>query len=279
MEILPSLTGEKDIIRAYQLMPGVQSGSEGTSNLYIRGGSPDQNLILIDDVPVYYINHLGGFVSIFDENAINSMKLIKGGFPARYGGRLSSVVDIRLKDGDLNKFHGEISVGFIASRIFFEGPIIKNKTSFFISARRCNFDYFSRPIAKLSQLGAASGYTFYDFNFKIRHKFSVKDNIYYSLYSGKDKIFINMLDANKDNLFSTNMDNQYKSKINNSWGSFLNSIRWNHVYNNKLFSNLTLAYSIFRYNSYTNYQDINKKQKILKQIFYINTKLLYKTLY
>lgn len=268
MEILPSLTGEKDIIRAYQLMPGIQSGSEGTSNLYVRGGSPDQNLILIDDVPVYYINHLGGFVSIFDENAINSMKLIKGGFPARYGGRLSSVVDIRLKNGNMNKPHGEISVGIIASRFFLESPIIKNKTSFFVSVRRCNLDYFTRPFFKYLQSGGVnSGYTFYDFNFKIQHKFNERNRLYYSIYSGRDKIFVNMTDINEKLFPEIEPYNQYKMELNNSWGNLLNSLRWNYTYNNKLFSNLTFAYSIFGYNYHTNYQNIEVATENIQSSF------------
>jgi len=133
VKMLPVLMGEVDIMKTIQLMPGVQTGSEGTSGLYVRGGGPDQNLILLDGVPVYNASHLFGFFSVFNADAINSVKLIKGGFPARYGGRLSSVIDIKMKEGNMKEFHGEGSVGLISSKLTLEGPIKKDKTSFLIS--------------------------------------------------------------------------------------------------------------------------------------------------
>lgn len=246
IKIMPSLTGEKDILKAYQLMPGIQSGKEGSSSLHVRGGSPDQNLILIDDVPVYYINHLGGFVSIFDENAINNFKIIKGGFPARYGGRLSSVVDVRLKDGNMQKFTGEISMGLIASKLSLQGPIIKNKTSFIISARRCNLDLITKPILYFTQDGATAGYTFYDLNFKIRHKINKNNSIYFTTYLGNDNITVNFKDDDETE--------NIKSLMKNRWGNINNSFRWNHVYNSKLFSNYTVAFSKFYYETHEEYE-------------------------
>ncbi|MCK5838503.1 MAG: TonB-dependent receptor, partial [Bacteroidales bacterium] len=137
---LPVFMGEIDIIKTIQLLPGVQSGNEGTSGLYVRGGGPDQNLILLDGVPVYNANHLFGFFSVFNADALNTVMLIKGGFPARYGGRLSSVLDIRMKEGNSKEFHGEGSIGLIATKLTLEGPIIKDKTSFIVSGRRTYID-------------------------------------------------------------------------------------------------------------------------------------------
>jgi hypothetical protein len=137
---LPAFLGETDVIKALQLLPGVQSGGEGQSGLYVRGGSPDQNLILLDGTPLYNVSHLFGFFSVFNSDVIEDVKLIKAGYPARYGGRLSSVLDIKMKDGDMNKFHGSGSIGIIASSLTLEGPIIKDKTSFVISGRRTYID-------------------------------------------------------------------------------------------------------------------------------------------
>ena len=142
---LPTIFGETDVLRAYLLMPGIQGGKEGTSELYVRGGTPDQNLVIVDDIPLYYLNHIGGFVSVFDNNAIKNIDLIKGGFPARYGGRLSAVTDIRMKDGNLNKFEGEYTLGLVSSKILLEGPVKKGKSSFLVTARRSFFDIFTRP--------------------------------------------------------------------------------------------------------------------------------------
>ena len=148
---LPAFFGENDIMKTIQLLPGVQTGSEGTSGIYVRGGGPDQNLILLDGVPVYNASHLFGFFSVFNSDAINSTKLVKGGFPARYGGRLSSVIDIKMKEGNMKKFHGQGSIGLIASKISLEGPIIKDKTSFILSARRTYLDILAKPFIAANQ--------------------------------------------------------------------------------------------------------------------------------
>jgi len=249
IENLPSLTGEKDILKAYTLLPGVQSGNEGSSELYVRGGSPDQNLVLLDDVPVYYLNHLGGFLSIFDENAINTMSLIKGGFPARYGGRLSSVVDIRLKEGNSNKFGGELSVGLISSRISLEGPLSNKKTTYIFSARRCNIDYISRLLFLIDPYDVSAGYTFYDINAKITHRFSENSQLSALIYQGRDKLFINVADDGSD--YNNNQEGGYEfwNKNKNTWGNLLSSLQWNYKINNKLFVNTTLAYTHFNYYS------------------------------
>ena len=235
VSVMPSLGGESDLLKSLQLMPGIQSGNEASSGLYVRGGSPDQNLMVIDDVPIYYVNHLGGFVSTFNSDAINSMKLVKGGFPAHYGSRLSSVLDVRMKEGNMKEFHGNGMIGMIASKIMIEGPIKKDTTSYMLSARRFMYDLLTRPLTALaSEDGVSVGYNFYDVNAKINHIISPKDRLYLSFYSGGDKILTRqkiLKDVNKTTL---------------EWGNILGSFRWNHLYSDRLFSNITLYTTRYR---------------------------------
>lgn len=245
MDMLPALGGEKDIIKAYQLMPGVQSGNEGSSSLLVRGGSNDQNLILIDDIPVYYINHLGGFVSVFNSDAINSTKLYKGGFPARYGGRLSSVFDVRMKDGNNKKFGGDASIGLLTAKFMLEGPLDKkHNSSYLISYRRFLYDLLMRPITKMIDKNSSSGYYFHDFNLKLNHTFSPKNRLYFSLYFGDDKFKTKYEDI------SQNISN--KTKYTEQWGNFLTALRWNHLFGNKLFGNFSLYYTRYRFKTEMN---------------------------
>lgn len=243
IETLPNLFGEVDIIKAFQLTPGVQSGGEARSNLYVRGGSPDQNLFLLDDVPLYYVAHFGGFFSVFNADAINDVKLIKGGFPARYGSRLSSILDIRMKEGNMQKLTVQGTVGVLSSKVSIEAPIVKDKMSFIISARKNLL-----PIFKM--MGTGMSYNFYDLNAKLNWRLSEKDKLFLSFYMGDDNLSIG---ANQDSV-----------KTNNSilWGNKLISFRWNHVYNNKLFSNLTLSNTNFRNRNIFEYsiekRDLNK---------------------
>lgn len=232
IKAMPAFLGEADVIKAIQLLPGVQSGSEGSSGLYVRGGGPDQNLMLLDGVPVYNANHLFGFFSVFNPDAINHVDLYKGGFPARFGGRLSSVVDIRMKEGNQKNFAGSFSLGLISSKFNFEGPIIKDKTSFNISARRTYIDLLAKPFMDKN---ASFGYYFYDLNAKINHKFSDKNRLFLSVYMGADI-------ANGD---TGNPDDSFKQKI--SWGNITSALRWNHIISNKLFSNTTITYSKFNF--------------------------------
>ena len=228
---LPALLGENDIMKTIQLLPGVQSGSEGSSGVYVRGGGPDQNLILLDGVPVYNASHLFGFFSVFNADAIQSTKLIKGGFPSRYGGRLSSVIDIKMKEGNMKKFHGEGSVGLISSKLTLEGPIVKDKTSFLISARRTYIDLLARPFISLAQKNNntdpnssstnSGGYYFYDVNAKINHKFSDKDRLYFSHYMGRDRAYLNTTD--NWNTDSTSNSSSAQSEL--WWGNIISSLR------------------------------------------------------
>lgn len=243
---MPVLLGEVDVLKTIQMLPGVQSGTEGTSGIYVRGGGPDQNLILLDGVPVYNVNHLFGFFSVFNGYAINDISLVKGGFPARYGGRLSSVVDIRMKEGNMNKFSGEVSVGVIASKFTLEGPIQKGKTSFIISGRRTYLDVLTAPVIKLVSAVATldgssfyGGYYFFDLNAKINHKFSDKDRIYLSGYFGKDKAYAN---------FSSSWSEDYsKTDFDLHWGNATAAFRWNHIFGPKLFANTTVTYSNYQF--------------------------------
>ncbi|GHT68283.1 hypothetical protein AGMMS50239_33040 [Bacteroidia bacterium] len=191
IKALPALMGEADIMKTLQLMPGIQSGGEGTTGLYVRGGGPDQNLILLDGVPLYNVSHLFGFMSVFNADAVNNVEVFKGAFPARYGGRVSSVVDISMKEGNMQKFHGEGSIGLVASKITFEGPIAKDRTSFILSARRTYIDLIAKPLIASQNRNSDdkynAGYYFYDVTAKVNHRFSDKDRIYLSLYMGDDK--------------------------------------------------------------------------------------------
>lgn len=247
---IPSLFGETDVLKALQLLPGVQGGTEGSAGLYVRGGGPDENLLLLDGVPVYNVNHLFGFFSVFNADAIKNVTLYKGNFPARFGGRLSSVLDVRMNDGNMQEYHGNISVGLISSKINLEGPIVKDKTSFNLSARRTYFDVLTQPIIKYvaKKEGAgntSAGYYFYDFNAKINHKFSDKDRLYFSFYSGDDAIYASF----KTRSGSRYDDVKYREqmKMNWDWGNLIAAVRWNHVVNSKIFMNTTASYTRYRF--------------------------------
>ncbi len=238
IENLPSIGGESDIMKALQLMPGVSSGNEASSGIYVRGGTPDQNLILLDDVPLYYVNHLGGFVSTFNSDALSGIKLVKGGFPAIYGSRLSSVLDIRMKEGNMREFKGSGMIGMVASKVSIEGPIIKDTASYIVSFRRFMYDIFMLPLSEALTQGLAIGYNFYDFNAKVNYRFSDKDRLFLSVYLGDDRISF----RRKDNSYYSSS----KIKINQDWGNNLFALRWNHIYGPKLFSNSILSYTRYR---------------------------------
>lgn len=255
MKKLPVLMGETDLIKALQLLPGVQSGMEGTSGLYVRGGGPDQNLILLDGVPVYNVNHLFGFFSVFNSDAIQNVSLIKGGFPARFGGRLSSVLDIRMKEGNMNEFHGEGSIGIISSKLTLEGPISKGKTSFLLSGRRTYADVLSMPFQILKnrknntddfKSKTLVGYYFYDLNAKINHKFSAKSRLYFSVYTGKDKFYNKDSQKGYTDQYNTNYtDDKNKNGLN--WGNLTSVLRWNYLIDKDIFSNIALTVSDYQF--------------------------------
>jgi len=240
---IPALLGETDVLKVLQLLPGVQSGGEGQSGLYVRGGSPDQNLILLDGVPVYNASHLFGFFSVFNADAVKDVTLTKGGFPARYGGRLSSVIEINMKEGDKDDWHGTGTIGLIASKLTIEGPIIKDKTSLLLSGRRTYIDLLARPLIKkgFEQDGGSgsAGYFFDDINAKINHKFSEKDRLFASVYTGRDIFNLDQTQGFGSDESTTGFGLQ--------WGNLTGSLRWNHLWTNKLFSNTTLTYSKYNF--------------------------------
>ena len=239
----PVLMGEVDVLKTLQLLPGVQSGAEGMSGLYVRGGSPDQNLILLDDAPVYNASHLFGFFSIFNANAIKNVQLTKAGFPARYGGRLSSVLEVDMKDGNMKTFEGEGSVGLIASQLTVQGPLRKDRTSFILSARRTYIDLLLRPFAPRDEKG---GYHFYDLTAKLNHIFSPRSRVYLSLYSGDDRFWN---DA-RDEYIRQSYREEDATQADFGWGNVTSTLRWNYLFSNQLFANLTAIYS--RYQLSTN---------------------------
>ena len=246
---IPALLGEVDVLKAIQLLPGVQSGGEGTSGFYVRGGGPDQNLILLDGVPVYNASHLFGFFSVFNADAIKNVRLTKGGFPARFGGRLSSVLEIDMKEGNMKKIEGEGSIGLISSKLTLQGPIIKDKTSFIVSGRRTYIDILAQPFIRSSNDGNPAGYYFYDLNAKLNHKFSEKDRLYLSAYLGKDRFYLSEGDEYSFLANNTNYQSTSRNDFGLDWGNITSSLRWNHLFSNKLFANTTLTYSKYQFNT------------------------------
>lgn len=265
---LPAFLGEVDIMKAIQLLPGIQAGSEGSSGIYVRGGSPDQNLILLDGVPVYNSSHLFGFFSVFNADALKSVEVIKGGFPARYGGRLSSVIDVNMKEGNKQKFHGEGGIGLIASRLTLEGPLKKDKASFMVSGRRTYYDVLAQPFMRGPVKG---GYYFYDVNAKVNFKLGEKDRLYVSGYFGNDKFYARQ--RNSSSIGGTDLSSTFNTSIR--WGNITSVARWNHEYSNKLFGNLTAYYSQYNFNVFSRMQskfaNINE-EFMLKYVSGINDK-------
>ncbi len=230
---LPVILGEVDILKSAQLLPGIQSGGEGNSGLYVRGGGPDQNLILLDEAVVYNAAHLFGFFSVFNADAIKDINIIKGGMPAEYGGRLSSVLDISMKDGNNKKYEVAGGIGLLSSRLTIEGPVQKEKSSFIVSGRRTYIDVLSKPFMSNDSPFSGSGYYFYDLTTKINYRISDKDRLYLSGYFGRDVFNF----ENKDNGIG----------IAIPWGNATTSLRWNHLFNDKLFMNTSLIFSDYRF--------------------------------
>jgi outer membrane receptor for ferrienterochelin and colicin len=259
LQRIPVIMGEADVLKVIQLLPGVQSGTEGTSGIYVRGGGPDQNLFLLDGVPVYNASHLLGFFSVFNPDAVKTIKLYKGGFPARFGGRLSSVVDISMKDGNMKKIRGDFSIGIISSKLSLEGPIVKDKTSFMLSMRRTYLEVLTIPLfwyinSQTNNENTSGGVYFHDLNLKLNHIFNERSRLYLSGYLGKDKGY-----GNTSNEYSyTGFENKPVSQKSENdfglgWGNNIASIRWNYLLNNRLFSNTTLTYSRYRFEVESDY--------------------------
>ena len=242
-KLLPALFGEVDILKTLQLKPGVQSGGEGTSGLFVRGGSSDQNLVLVDNTVVYNPNHLFGLFSVFNSDAVQSVDLYKSGFPAQFGGRLSSVVDVKLREGDRQHYVATGGVGLISSRLTYEGPINRGggagpaKGSFIVSGRRTYFDVFTRALNKANEKKAnyspIPDYYFYDFNAKANYTLGEKDQLFLTGYLGRD-------------VFGFSSTGGFNFDF--SWGNTVGALRWNHVFSPRLFVNTTVSVSDYKYN-------------------------------
>lgn len=230
---LPAFMGEVDILKTIQLLPGVQSAGEGNSGFYVRGGGPDQNLILLDGATVYNASHLFGFFSVFNADAIKSVKLIKGGMPAEYGGRLSSVLDITMNEGNMKELQVDGGIGTVSSRLTIQGPIKKDTASFIFSARRTYIGELVQPFVRESSAFKGSNYYFYDLNGKLNWKISEKNRLYFSGYYGKDVFTF----KNSNDGF----------EMNTPWGNAIASLRWNHLFNDKLFLNTTATFTNYQF--------------------------------
>ena len=247
IRLVPVIFGESDVLKAIQLLPGVQSGTEGMSGIYVRGGGPDQNLFLLDGIPLYNVNHLGGFFSAFNGDAVKNITLYKGSFPGRFSGRISSVLDIATNNGNDKEWHGSASVGLIAAKVNVEGSIIKEKTTLSASLRRTYGDLLLRPIlwtvaaSEPDIAGLSAGYYFYDLNVKVTHKFSDRSRLYATWYSGDDEAYTRVK-------ISDSYSNDYKEymKLSWRWGNLAAAVRWNYELNQKLFMNVSGSYTRYR---------------------------------
>ncbi|MFM8833022.1 MAG: TonB-dependent receptor [Cytophagales bacterium] len=223
---VPSFLGEADLLRSLQLLPGVSTVGEGAAGFNVRGGSVGQNLILLDEAPVYNSSHLLGFFSVFNPDAVKDTKLYKGGIPARYGGRLSSLLDVRMKEGNSKKFEASGGIGSIFSRLAIEGPLIKDKASFIVAVRRSYIDVLARPFVPLLRNGGALN--FYDITLKANYTINPKNRVFLSGYFGRDNF-------------------KFERNQGFSWGNATATLRWNHIFNDRLFSNFTAVYSNYDY--------------------------------
>lgn len=249
----PVMFGEADIIKTLQLTPGVSSGTEGTAGMYVRGGNVDENLFLIDGNPVYQINHIGGIFSAFNPEAISGMDFFKSGFPSRYGGRLSSVVDVHMKEGNMKEYHGSATLGLISGNLNFEGPIVKDRTSFNISLRRTWLDVLSAPalaiankITKKDGIRTRARYAFHDLNLKVNHIFNDRSRMYFSLYNGNDVLKGGSTDYPSD-FYSDVKSYNYDTDVSLRWGNIMATTGWTYVFNNRLFGKFSGVFT--RYHS------------------------------
>jgi outer membrane receptor protein involved in Fe transport len=241
---LPAMGGEKDLVKVLQLMPGIKKENDGNAGMLVRGGSGDQNLVLLDDAPVYNASHLLGFFSVFNSDAVKDVTLQKGGFTANHGGRLSSVLDVRTKDGNMKKTEVNVGVGLLSAHASIEGPIITDKMSYIISGRRTYIDHMYKLI------GSSMPFYFYDLNGKIHYRISEKDKLFLSVYRGKDILRFGGEKASP----TFNID--FANKLRNT----TSTLRWNHIYDNqKLFQRSSLIYTQFYY-QLTNQIDQNQMQ-------------------
>ncbi|MEO0897178.1 MAG: TonB-dependent receptor [Bacteroidota bacterium] len=240
LKLVPTLGGEADVMKVIQLLPGVTKGGEGSTSILVRGGDPDQNLILLDEAVVYNVSHLFGFFSVFNPDALKDLTIIKGGFPAQYGGRLSSVLDINMNEGNLKKFHARGGIGLLSSRLTVEGPIVKDKASFSISGRRTYIDQV------LGLVGIPVPYYFYDLNAKANVRLGERDRLFLSAYLGDDVLYAPDFEADStenDSVVIGGDDIGFGFRL----GNITSTLRWNHLFSDRLFSNTSLIYNRFKY--------------------------------
>lgn len=239
---IPAFMGEVDLLKTIQLLPGVKSAGDGNTGFYVRGGGPDQNLILLDEANIYNASHLLGFFSVFNSDAIKNVNLIKGGIPAQYGGRLSSVLDISMRDGNAKEFAVTGGIGVIASRLTLEGPLARGKGSFIVSGRRTYLDVLARPYIQKTEFRGTS-YYFYDLNAKLNYTLGDRDRIFLSGYFGRDKFLYN------------DVEGGFKANI--PWGNASACLRWNHVFNPKLFANASAVFTNYDFSFGATQEDFN----------------------
>ena len=244
VKTIPAFMGEADVLKTIQLLPGIISAGEGNTGFYVRGGSSDQNLVLLDDAVIYNTGHLLGFFSVFNSDALKNTTVITGGMPAEYGGRISSVVDVTMKEGDMKKWDVEGGIGLIASRLTVQGPLKKDKCSIIVSGRRTYIDLITAPIFKHVANGqfAGNSYYFYDLNAKINYRISDRDRLFLSGYYGRD-------------VFNFG-DPGGTFKVSFPWGNAAASLRWNHLFSDQLFLNTSFTYNNFGFKANTNFQDV-----------------------
>jgi hypothetical protein len=244
LKYIPSIAGEPDLMKVVQLLPGVTKGGEGTTSILVRGGDPDQNLILLDEAVVYNVSHLFGFFSIFNPDALKDLTVIKGGFPAQYGGRLSSVLDITMNEGNLREYHVKGGIGLLSSRLTVEGPIVKERGSFSLSGRRTYID----QVLKLVNVPVP--YYFYDVNAKANYQLGEKDRLYLSAYLGDDVLYTPELGdgvvVDSDSTGGAD-DGLGDFDFGFRLGNLTSTLRWNHLFNERLFSNTSFIFTRFQY--------------------------------
>lgn len=252
---MPALFGETDVLKALQYMPGVQGGMSGMAGIYVRGGGADENLILLDDIPLYGVNHMLGIFSVFTPEAIKKVTMFKGSFPARYGGRLSSVIDVRTKDGNSKEISGLVSVGTLTDRLHIEGPIVKDRTSFSLSGRVLHTFLFT-PLLKLKDIPA--NYYFGDLNGKITHRFKSGDRLIATVYHGRDRFMVSQDDqvtSGEDEWQSTQST---LTRANLDWGNTVAALRWNHSFAGNLFANTTIAFNHYEMDTDLTYREFTQ---------------------
>jgi len=243
---MPAIGGESDVLKAIQMLPGIQMGHEGTAGVYVRGGSPDQNLILLDDIPVYNVNHLFGFFSLFHSEALKSAELLRGTFPAKYGGRLSSVINLRSREGSRTSRQGSVVLSPIVGRFTLEGPVLKQKGSFFVAGRRTWLDAIARPVSALllqqqDEINGSLGYGFHDLIAKVNYQPSPHQQLFLSYYRGQDRAALSLKDNHSDK------EARLRAASQLTWGNHTASLRYTHVHNPRLFSTVTLGFTQYRF--------------------------------